>query len=639
MKAFTRYTMAWTRRRASLHHSAFFVILLLALVYLSTLQTIPNGADHYLMADVGETQVVLNVWGTLHATGYPLYVMTGSLLTDVLTALGVPPVIAPALVSLLWGLVALALVYVLMLHLSRRALLSAGVMGVYGLSSMVWIHHSIAEIYTFGLLLLVLLLLLALWRGQVRGRIYWLALVGGLALGHHRATITLIPALVYAVWPELTRHPRRLPRVLAVSLFLGLLGLLPYVYLPLRANAGALWVYGEPGTLAGLWEQFIGVEASRYIGLPASLLGNFLKVSGTLIADLTFPGLAFGVGGLLLGISTPRHRRAALTLLLNALAAYLFHVFFYSDILVALILPVTLSLAFGWLFLGDWLLVHAVRRGERIAQGWRYGAATVVSIALLLALLAGALYTQHRPLIEQLTRDTTGLQSIAQARQVAPGSTLMIAWGSHHFAVGFARDVLGELPDVTLVDHKADFAALVTTGRLVTPAYTFYERPPDWWAAQLGSPVHLRAAAPGLVQISTAPQQSVAPHTLCAEQGWAAADCTGVAAAGAFVSCEAETIMLAVDWVALNQPERDLSVFVHLRDAGGAVIAQADQSAPVYGWYPLTRWRAGEVVGDLYPLPRLPEADSIRYGLYHQLPSGAFENVYEAERVVDCTVW
>ena len=53
---------------------------ILAAVYLSTLQTIPNGSSHYFMIDVGETQIVLNEWGTLHATGYPLYVITGNLL-------------------------------------------------------------------------------------------------------------------------------------------------------------------------------------------------------------------------------------------------------------------------------------------------------------------------------------------------------------------------------------------------------------------------------------------------------------------------------------------------------------------------------------------------------------------------------
>ncbi|MFN8372465.1 MAG: hypothetical protein U0694_06265 [Anaerolineae bacterium] len=63
-------------------------------------------------------------------------------------------------------------------------------------------------------------------------------------------------------------------------------------------------------------------------------------------------------------------------------------------------------------------------------------------------------------------------------------------------------------------------------------------------------------------------------------------------------------ICISTSQQAQSQPPRDLSVFVHLLDAGGMIIAQGDQSAPVYGHYPLTLWQAGEVVRDIYPLPR-----------------------------------
>ena len=65
--------------------------------------------------------------------------------------------------------------------------------------------------------------------------------------GEHRALAMAAPALIYAVWPQLTAQPRRLPRIVLVSLLLGLLGFLPYVYLPLRALAGiaALAVFGH----------------------------------------------------------------------------------------------------------------------------------------------------------------------------------------------------------------------------------------------------------------------------------------------------------------------------------------------------------------------------------------------------------
>jgi hypothetical protein len=92
--------------------------VLLLLAYLPVVQTIPNGAEHYFMIDVGETQIVLNRWGTLHATGYPHYVITGGALVAALRLLGVSTTTAPALVSLLWGGVALGLIYALGRHLT-----------------------------------------------------------------------------------------------------------------------------------------------------------------------------------------------------------------------------------------------------------------------------------------------------------------------------------------------------------------------------------------------------------------------------------------------------------------------------------------------------------------------------------------
>jgi hypothetical protein len=77
-------------------------------------------------------------------------------------------------------------------------------------------------------------------------------------------------------------------------------------------------------------------------------------------------------------------------------------------------------------------------------------------------------------------------------------------------------------------------------------------------------------------------------------------------------------------------------VFVHLLDADNNVLAQDDQSAPVYGWRPLTGWVADEVVRDVYVLPRLSGAVAVRYGLYEQRADGSFNNVVEYRLPVEC---
>jgi hypothetical protein len=85
------------------------------------------------------------------------------------------------------------------------------------------------------------------------------------------------------------------------------------------------------------------------------------------------------------------------------------------------------------------------------------------------------------------------------------------------------------------------------------------------------------------------------------------------------------TAQLTLYWQALNTPSSDYTVFVHLLDASGQIVAQAD-SPPQSGRYPTLWWDSGEGVADthLLALPsNLPAGDySLRIGLY-ELESGA----------------
>lgn len=536
-----------------------------------------------------------------------------------------------------------------------------------GLTRTVWVHLVIAEIYSFGLLLLVLLLAVALWpnpspyteRRALRGRIYWLAFIGGIAVFHHRALLMAAPALLYAVWPEIVGtqkpslpqgrkahsdsalSPQSLKRIalrIVLCVLIGLLGFLPYVYLPLRANAGAAWVYGQPDTWAGFWDQFLGREAERFMGAPdslAGLLANMNTVNTVLFTDLTTPGLIAGLAGLLLALRQPALRRAAITLLLSGAAAYVFHIVFYTDILSALILPVLVSVAFGWAFLLAAALIPPQREGGQarsssllsIKWGRDAGVGNTFSraAAVLVALLFAAyLYTQNQPFIYQLTHDETGLDTIALVEGAPPGSTVMLAWGPRYFAARFAQDQQGRLPDIELVDHRADYTAVLARGgRLLTPEYTFYNQPISWWENQLGAPVYLNAAAPWLIQISTQPELADPPPER-------------LAAVSQQIECVSDMMVVRVEWAAPTVPPRDYSVFVHLLDAGGQIIAQGDQAAPVYGWRPVTTWLAGERVRDVYTLPRRDEAAAVRFGLYYQAASGEFVNEVVYELPVEC---
>jgi hypothetical protein len=575
-------------------------------------------------------------------------------------------------------LAALGFVYALALRITGRAWLSGAAVVALGLTRTVWIHAEIAEVYALMLLLLAAMLWIALAPRQPETderRLYLLALLGGLGVAHHRALAMVIPALLFAMWPVLSSNPRALPKRLVICLLLGLLGFLPYIYLPLRAQAGAAWVYGEPGALDGFLTQFLGREYTRFIAPPLSpegLWANLQMVVQVIVTDLTLPGLLAGLAGLVAGLFSRKTRRAAITLLLLAGCAFAFHALAYTDVLSALILMITLPLALGWALLGNAVLTwtqtphpptpsptQAGRRdvldrpsppaplpqGEgkpavlepstQADGGILHSALSTQHSALFLAVtalflvFAAALAAQNRPFIEALVTDPTGLETIRMAQDAPPESTLMIPWGPRYFAAGFARDVQGAFPEaVTLVDHRADFAALVGSDRpLVTPATTFYRQNADWWAEQTGGPVWLTAAGPGLVRIAAAPQLDAQ------EQG---RDADLPTPQNAKLSCRDAFVNLTVDWAASKPPREDWSVFVHLLDGDGALLATGDQSAPVFGWRPLTTWAAGEVVRDVYTVPVVPGMAEVAYGFYRQRPDGTFENAVTYRLPVDC---
>ena len=49
-----------------------------AALYGATLMSVVSGCTSEYCADVGEFQVALATWGTVHYTGYPLYMLLGS---------------------------------------------------------------------------------------------------------------------------------------------------------------------------------------------------------------------------------------------------------------------------------------------------------------------------------------------------------------------------------------------------------------------------------------------------------------------------------------------------------------------------------------------------------------------------------
>ncbi len=106
----------------------------------------------------------------------------------------------------------------------------------------------------------------------------------------------------------------------------------------------------------------------------------------------------------------------------------------------------------------------------------------------------------------------------------------------------------------------------------------------------------------------------------CTEEGRLASEVRfgdAIALTHATVIPEQEGSRVELCWQALCPLPADYTVFVHLQDASGALLATGD-GPPMQGAFPTSLWRSGDVVLDVHHLLSLPDAENgrISVGLY-----------------------
>ena len=220
--------------------------LLVFLLYLGTLAPTVLYYDYPELFDPAMLQAEAAVLGIGHPSGYPTYMMLTHLFTYLPfgdDAYGVN------LASAVYGTLAVAVVYWMGLRLSDSAVAASVGALALGTSPLFWSQAVIAEVYTLNALFVALLVsVLLLWRDRRRDRYLLLAaLLMGLSLTHHLTSGLLIPAgLVFVFLVERKKlHQKRLP---AKCLGLFLAGLLPYLYLPIRAAMEAPLNEADPSS-------------------------------------------------------------------------------------------------------------------------------------------------------------------------------------------------------------------------------------------------------------------------------------------------------------------------------------------------------------------------------------------------------
>ena len=418
-------------------------ILLPAVVYLRTMPPTVYGLDS------AELSVGAYTLGLVHPPGYPLYLLLGKLFTflplgDVGYRLN--------LMSAVFGVVTVALVYIIARRLTGQPVIALAAALFLAFSWYFWTAAIVAEVYTLQAAFTTgLLWMLLVWRQRRELRwLYGFALLAGLSFANYPATGLLAPGLVVFVWRterQVLLNPRRL--VALAGLFA--LGLLVYLYLPLRyladpafnymgrydasgvfhpaklTDPATLWWVLRGGPFQGLMFGYSFGQAIQQVGQYLYFLwGNFLAV-----------GLPLGLVGLAYGWRYDR------TVALSTALMYLGYVLFFVNYRVVdkytMFLPSyviwTLWIAWGYRALVEWSEV-----------AWRWVLQTMFLLIVVVALVV------NFPLAD-VSWDRRAYENAAWMLAVAEPEALIIGDWGFAASMEYIRLTEGQRPDVQVVNH------------------------------------------------------------------------------------------------------------------------------------------------------------------------------------------
>ena len=388
--------------------------------------------------DTGELQTVATILGIAHPPACPAFVLLGWLFVHAL------PVGEAAWRVNAMSALAVALAVGVLYATARRLQISPPTAALvtlgFATASIVWKDATRAEVQDLALLFRVLVVAFAFaYARDGRARdLFFSALALGLAGATHGTAILMLPAFALIVVARLSTFA---PRGLVLIIVGVALGLVPYVYLPLRSAwlyahavdptlalglppGEAFWDYDHPATARNFLRVITGADFDIHSGFAGFLdVRAYPHYATALWGRLA---AAYGLGGAALalvgvGLSLWSRRRERFALLCVALA-----IVPYTEAYSALQDPDRYYLIALWcaaIFIG--IAVDAV---ARIAWVERF----TVGRPLLLAAVAASFLT------------------------IAPGRLDLFEQRSDYGARTYVRAIAGRVPDGSIV--VADWA-------------------------------------------------------------------------------------------------------------------------------------------------------------------------------------
>lgn len=256
--------------------------------------------------DGGDFLSAILTGGIPHPTGYPTYTVFGILFQKI--PIG-DPYFRAAMLSWLPAAIGaglLALLIKQVLHdktpaISTPTALIAGF--VWGWMPFLWSQAIIIEVHGMQSLFLVLALwwiwvLLNVQHRKVKTSNFILSsFCFGLAIGNHVTILLFLPAILFAL---MVAFKNGLEKRIFIGQIMALgLGLLIYLYLPIRAAQYPPINWGNPQTWQGFWWVISGNPYQNLVAATSILhiLTRISALAGLLVQQFGYPGVILGVIG------------------------------------------------------------------------------------------------------------------------------------------------------------------------------------------------------------------------------------------------------------------------------------------------------------------------------------------------------
>jgi hypothetical protein len=589
------------------------VILLCLILYLITLD---NGLEPWQLGggDLITHQYAQAQLRFANAPGYPLHTVLGwawfQLGKVILSPLFNPTEIL-SLFSTIWGLSALAVLYLLLVELTERNWVVAGLTTLfYATTFFFWYYTVTSEEYASAVLHTALIILFAFRWERTRQDKYvlWLALLVGLALANLITVLLALPALVLFILkaePGLVRRGR----LLAQAALLAFVPVLSYGYVYIRGAQHPEWRGEGTWTSTMAWfVDFLSIRQGRG-ELTWSFGGWGPEPLSHIPQELTIFGLLAG----LLGIALLGWRRGGF--LYGIILGYAPFIYLdrYGNWFQA-IMPLYMIAALGVGILAD----MAWRR----FSGWPR-ALVIVGLAFL---VINRLWVNF-PNADQRDKPVDTALELGQAIVADDPPAGAIISGSYEENLS--------LQYVTLIwEQRRDLRVVITDDFLAS-----------WKSGEQNLYLTRESAAFVLPQLSGRPRQSSQGLRLIAvrhrpereapvmDERLEADVGDDLRLLGYDHPSSVEGLHLALYWQAAESIDADYSVSVRPTKDAELVfhegqLVQEDHVHPVWGYYPTSSWAQSEVVRDDYliPIPAGLEYDGAMVVVYRMTDEG-FEDL------------